>query len=266
MPGGVQGGVAQQWGGGGSFVQAPPASGSGPGPFQQVNTPMPMRSGGLPPARPMAPGAGFQQGGRPFVTPPGRPHNQQDPRRGLTVAGLCLGAGFLVLLLVFFMAQGLHIGNNGPQTSNVQGGNNTQGSTSSQTATPTDDPTATVEVSPTATQTQYPGQQYIFNAKTSRSVNGGQPVDPTTTFKAGQRIYVTFSIHSEKPGAYCLLWFLNSQRVSHYENPVKGAGSTSGYSWAVIQGSGPAYVEVYWASSVACTDKVLAQHVDFTIG
>lgn len=257
---GIPGTQAQPWtNNGGAFTptMAPPPNNGGPAPLQNINAPVtaPPSAGEGQAAWP-----GFQPAPRPFAQQP-RSFSDRTGKQSLqmrfTVAGLLVLLGGLLLFFVFLMAQGLH-----PQSAaqvNNPSGNAPQPTNAAATQAPT------VSVSPTATVDgkQYPAQQYIFSAQTA-TANGSQPGTPSTTFKSGQKIYVTFSIHSTTPGAYCISWFLANKEVSNYQNPVS-AGSSTGYSWAMISGTGPAYVEIYWASSKACTDKVLAQHVDFTM-
>ena len=95
--------------------------------------------------------------------------------------------------------------------------------------------------------------------------NTAQPIQTTTTFKVKQRIYVTFAIHPNgKSGAICLYWYLNNHAVTEFPFPVTAAASAA-YSYAIYGGRGNGYVEIYWASTTACSDRMLAQHVPFTV-
>ncbi|MBE3558333.1 MAG: hypothetical protein IMW89_03805 [Ktedonobacteraceae bacterium] len=197
----------------------------------------------------------------PYVSQGGQGRRGYDAMRlRFGIAMLCVLAGGLLLLFVFFMSLGLH---QSSQVTNVQTGKSTP------VLKTTSAPVSPVSQSPTPAASPtpvYPGQQYIDNAQMASEVRNGRPAQLATTFKPGQQIFVTFSIHSGgRAGAYCLLWYLNNKQISHYEHVIDPAASW-GYSWAYIAGTGPAYVEIYWASTVACTDKILAQHVDFTVG
>ena len=76
---------------------------------------------------------------------------------------------------------------------------------------------------------------------------------------------MTFSLHPNgKNGAVCLFWYLNNRNIAQYPFGVT-AGAKAGYSYATYAGPGTAYVEIYWASTIACSDKILAQHVNFTV-
>jgi hypothetical protein len=125
--------------------------------------------------------------------------------------------------------------------------------------------TTALAVTPTPA---FPGQQYIDNAQVAGSVNTktAQPIQLATTFKVSQQIFVTFAVHpGGRNGAVCLLWYLNSHQFTHYEFLANG-NATPAYSYAYPGSAGAGYVEIYWASTTACADKVLAQHVNFTVG
>lgn len=189
-----------------------------------------------------------------FTPPTGSRHT----KLGLIVAGICILAGGLILIFVYFSATGLPGGSSSnsaltTSTPNVS------------TATSTTAPTATSI--PSQTATTYPGQKYIDHAQMSAAVdqNTLQPSQLTTTFKTGQNIYVSFQVHSDgHVGAVCINWYLNSKSVTNFNLPVSATSKRS-YAYAIYGGAGQAYVELYWSSSTQCTDKVLAQHVDFTV-
>jgi hypothetical protein len=197
----------------------------------------------------------YQPGYPPHVTPP---NGSRNTKLGFILAGLCILAGSLILIFVYFLAVGLQEGNS----------NNSASITSTpkvSTSTPTTEPTATAI--PSKTATTYPGQQYIDNAQMSASVdpNTLQPSQLTTSFQTGQKIYVSFQVHPNgHAGAVCIIWYLQSKQITNFSIPVS---ATSGYSYAyaIYGGSGPAYVELYWASNTQCSDQVLAQHVNFTV-
>jgi hypothetical protein len=212
-----------------------------------------------PPSGQMWSGQAFQPayplGPPPQVTPPAGSRNTKP---GFILAGLCILAGGLILIFVYFLATG------------IPGGNSSNSATTTSTpkvstSTPTTAPTATAIPSPTATN--YPGQQYIDNARLSAALdsNSLQPTQLTTTFKTSQKIYVSFQLHpAGHAGAVCIIWYLNSKQVTNFNLPVSATSKYS-YAYAIYGGAGAAYVELYWASTTQCTDQVLAQHVDFTV-
>jgi hypothetical protein len=179
---------------------------------------------------------------------------------GFILAGLCVITGGLILVFVYFMASGL------PSTSTTGASRGIPTASSTILASPTTgipSPTAL----PSPTMGAFPGQQYIDNPQMASMVNTNtaQPLQTTTTFKVNQRIYVTFNIHPNgKGGAVCLLWYLNRKIVTQFPFAVT-ASANAGYSYAIYGGAGGGYVEIYWASSTACSDKILAERVNFTV-
>ena len=179
----------------------------------------------------------------------------RNSRLGFVIAGLCILAGALILVFVYFIAAG------------SPGGNTATTAIGSPVPLPTKAPIPTATTAPTPTATIYPGQQYINNAQMASAINSSslQPTQLATTFKTNQRIYVTFQLHlSGHNGAVCLLWYLNGQQITQYSFAI-GANSKLSYAYAIYGGTGTAYVNIYWASTIQCTDQLLAQHVNFTV-
>jgi hypothetical protein len=179
---------------------------------------------------------------------------------GFIIATIFVATGALLLVLVYILALGLPMHN---LASTLIG---TPQATRSILPTPTlaaSTPTA----QPTPTTSAFPGQQFIDNPQMASAINfnTAQPVQTTTTFKVNQRIYVTFAIHPNgRSGAICLYWFLNNHAVTQFPFPVTAAARAA-YSYAIYGGTGNGYVEIYWASTTACSDRMLAQHVTFTV-
>ncbi|HLL79421.1 MAG TPA: hypothetical protein VKT25_07980 [Ktedonobacteraceae bacterium] len=205
-----------------------------------------------PPVEPWQAGASTPVGytlGRPgYGNQP--PRKNSNPKLGFIVAGLCIVTGALLLVFVYFMA--------------VDGQGNPSGSASSITPAASS-PTVAASPSPTTpspTATTYPGQQYIDNAQMSSSP---PPLQASTTFKTGQKIYVAFHLHPHgQKGVVCLTWYLNGQKATAYNFPV-GSGETSTYAFAIFGQTGPGYVQLYWASDTSCSNEQLAQSVNFTV-
>ena len=194
----------------------------------------------------------------PFV----RPQPPRVSNVGFIVGGLCVTVGALILVFVYVMAQTLLFSSASTSTTSTA----TPLTTTHSKPLPTVAiPTPTVVTSPTVGT--FPGQQYIDNPQMASEVNTNtaQPLQVTAMFRVSQRIYVTFDIHpSGNNGAVCLVWHLNNQVVTQFPFAVT-ASARAGYSYAVYGATGAGYVEIYWASSVACSDELLAQHVNFTV-
>jgi hypothetical protein len=173
---------------------------------------------------------------------------------GFIVAGLCVITGGLILIFVYFMTLGLPSSSTGTNTAKTNIATNSSPTTASSPAS-----------SPTATP--FPGQKYIDHAQLASSIDptSYQAIQLTTTFKANQRIYITFQLHpAGQNGAACLLWYAHNKEFFSYPLPVY-PNERMTYSYASYSGTGSGYVEIYWASTIKCTDKILAQHVNFTV-
>lgn len=231
----------------------------------------PFATTSVPPMTSLTPGPGDAQPSSSipealaFSTPPPLPKaGHRSAGIGFGLAGLCTIVACLLLLFVYVMAQTL------PQSSNDSSARVAGGSSLVAQNTPVIDlsPTATTPIaSPTAT---YPGQQYISNAQTAITINvaTGQPTLPTTTFKVGQKIYITFDVHpAGHTGAICLLWFINATQFASYPFALDTTNTTSAYSYAATRNAGPGYIEIYWENAPSCIDpnKILGDHVDFTV-
>jgi hypothetical protein len=200
---------------------------------------------------------GFPPGPPPQVTPP---HGSHNIKLGFIVAGLCIFSGGLILIFVYFLAIGL-TGSNSANSASTTSTPNVPTSLSTATIAPT------ATAIPSQTATVFPGQQYIDNAQMSTSIDSNtlQPTQLTTTFKTGQKIFVSFQVHpSGNTGAVCLIWYLNSKQITNFSLPVSPT-SKSSYAYSIYGGAGTSYVEIYWASTTQCTDQVLAQHINFIV-
>lgn len=181
---------------------------------------------------------------------------------GFIIASLCVFTGALLLILVYILSVGL-------ASSTVQTQSVTTNSipTTTRQHTPTAEPTHQTQPTPTVPSGTFPAQQYISNPQMASAVNTNtaQVIQAATTFHVGQRVYVTFTIHPNgHSGAVCLDWYTNAQAFSNYEFAVS-PGSTVAYSYTYYATSGPANVQIYWASSVSCNDELLAQRINFTV-
>jgi hypothetical protein len=183
---------------------------------------------------------------------------------GFIIASVCVITGGLLLILVYFIAAGLPPLTT--QTQSITTGSPILTATPHSTATAVV-PTPTAKPTPIASVGAFPAQQFIANPQLASAVNmtTAQVVQPATSFRVGQRVYVTFAIHPDgRSGAVCLLWYSNARTFSHFEFAVS-SNSTIAYSYTYYATSGPAYVEIYWASDISCSDKMLAQRVNFTV-
>lgn len=183
---------------------------------------------------------------------------------GFIIASVCVITGGLLLILVYFITAGLPPSTT--QTQSITTDNPLVTATAHSTPTAVV-PTSTPKPTSTASIGAFPAQQFIGDPQMASAVNmtTAQVIQPATTFHVGQRVYVTFAIHpAGRSGAVCLLWYSNARTFSHFEFAVS-SNSTVAYSYTYYATSGPAFVEIYWASDISCSDKMLAQRVNFTV-
>ncbi|GHO87277.1 hypothetical protein KSZ_52830 [Dictyobacter formicarum] len=174
------------------------------------------------------------------------------------------------MVFVFIMAQSLPLTQTTVST-NVAPEPNTKPVA---TKPATTQPAATQpQTTPTATPTTpISGNLYVDNTSITNGVDmrTGQPLQPTQTFRLGQSVYVTMIIHQAAySGAICLDWSVNNH-VYPYSNPATPGGATylaqtSAYFYYKPGSVGSGSVDISWASSTACTDKVPIQHFLFTV-
>lgn len=205
-----------------------------------------------------------------WVQPQPTPRRQPRIKLGFTVAGMCLMAGALIMVFVFIMAQSL------PLTPITASTDVTPQPTAQPAATQpaATQPTATQpQATPTATPTPpLSGNLYVDNTSLTNGVDArtGQPLQPTQTFRLGQSVYLTMVIHQAAySGAICLNWSVNNHSYP-YANPATPGGATylaqtSAYFYYKPGSVGSGFVDIYWASSTACIDKVPIQHLLFTV-
>jgi hypothetical protein len=197
----------------------------------------------------------------PRMEPRKRKRLEVSSNIGLTIAGLCVFTSALILIFVYFMATGLSNDATGTGRGISQAPTAT---TIASSPSPVSSPTMVVSSTPAA----LPGEQFINHAQVASAINFSTAKATTraSKFSVKQRIYVTFDLHpNSQAGAVCLLWYLNGRKIAHYEFAVPPGISKSAYSYAVYQATGAGSVHIYWASSIACTNKLLAQEVNFNV-
>lgn len=94
-----------------------------------------------------------------------------------------------------------------------------------------------------------PASNIITSASTASNIDfhTAVPLIETTTFKPGEPIFLTYSVHPPTPGTVLIKWYTNSL---FYESsppmPIKNAKDTNGYT--VMQFAQPleGSVELYW--------------------
>jgi hypothetical protein len=182
------------------------------------------------------------------------------PRFGFTISGAFILTGTLLLIFVFLISLSL------PASSLSLSQTAVPTITTKAKDTPTIKATATPEATISPTAGAFPGQQFIDNGQTASAVNTNTATatHATSSFKVHQQIYVTFAVHASQNGTVCLMWFLNEKQFDGYNFAISGL-STSAYSYTTANTPGTGYVQIYWATKPDCSDKTLAQQVNFTV-
>lgn len=142
----------------------------------------------------------------------------------------------------------------------------------------------TVSAPSTPTATAYPGtigtptigSKYVTSAVTARGVDSnGNAVNPTSTFAAGQKVYVVAHVSNPPVGQHRLSieWFLNGQQVNtppevSIGKPVTGSANVSFTNVYTYGGRGTA--RIYWdlpsdTSYDLDPDAFLARDVAFEV-
>ncbi len=196
------------------------------------------------------------------------PNSVLEPRRGFTIAGVCMGIGALILIFVFIMAQSLSAMDNAA----IQAANQRNRERATAMAIPTLSPAPSPTISNATPLADTPGSKYIDNIQIGTTINMSSVVitQVTKNFKAGQRIYITMNVNSTGyQGAVCLDWYVQDVYVTHFAFPTTADPSlphSTAWSYAALTSKGTGHVDVSWATSTICADKVLAQRVDFSVG
>ena len=185
---------------------------------------------------------------------------------GFTVAGICFAAGTLLLILVAVLAQSLP---SSPTTAQMKQPAKMSADPHLLTSTPAMVTSTPVSIQHTPTPTTTLTTIYIDNVHLASTVNTatGTPLTETGIFHVGQPVYITVTLHQPAyNGAVCLNWSINNSIVP-YNTLIGNSGlaQTNAYFYFKPGSAGQGQVNVYWASSTACMDKVLVQHAVFTV-
>jgi len=180
------------------------------------------------------------------------------PRLGFSIAAACITVGTLLLILVFGIVRTL------PRTDTATNTNQQNAQAAQNTPTPPLNPT--IALSPSVSPA-LGGLKYFDKAQIGSEINNNtaQIITQSTTFQVNQKIYVTFQVHTgDQLGAACLLWHWGNKSQTHFEFPLL-ASTGAAYSYMPAIASGAGNVAIYYASTIACTDKILAQSISFTV-
>lgn len=92
------------------------------------------------------------------------------------------------------------------------------------------------------------------------------PMQPTTTFTANRKIYLTFAIASGNQDGYIKAkWYADGQSVSSTSFQHLHANTSGVFSATYITPTTNGLIELYWCTQANCSDAQLAQVVHFTV-
>ncbi len=212
-----------------------------------------------PVGQPLQPNYTYPQAGYPVGVPPVAPGiygmpPQQPKKRSRVGLFIAIGVGVLLLACVAIV---LLI----PRTTATPTG---KGGTTPAT-TPATTPTSNT---PSGQNIVASASAIILNAKTTSAVDTNYaPTKPTTTFKTGDTVYITFDIQSGDNDGYIeTKWYADGKvfdnKIFHHTHGNTVAYSSIPYTTATPKGAG----ELYWCTKADCSDGQLAQIVNFTVG
>ncbi len=181
--------------------------------------------------------------------------NMQPKRRsrvgliiGIALVGLVLLCGGLIAIVAV-------AGKNASTTATVS----TDAATPTSPATPPSSVPTSSNIVPTASK-------IIFNVQTSSAIDADDnPTNVTTSFTAGQTVYLTFQDDSQgKDGFIQVKWYKDGTLVST-QLLKHSAQNNIGYFSRPYGDTGNAAAALYWCTQSSCGDAQLAQVNTFTI-
>jgi hypothetical protein len=114
-------------------------------------------------------------------------------------------------------------------------------------------PTPTIMLPPPQTANQFgPAATIITSAATASTIDKttAQPLNETTQFKAGDTIYLTYSVHPKAPGTVTVKWYTNNNLYEE-SKPIPVADAVSGYVPIQYSQAAEGTVELYWNDQLA---------------
>jgi hypothetical protein len=209
--------------------------------------------------------------GAPYAPPPASfvPPVQQPPTRpkGPNV-GLIIGIVVLLLLVVGGGFLAIRAASNGSKTNTTTTPTATTAQstpTTSITPTPIVTP-ATGGTVPSAAQVDPAAAAIITNAQTASAIDSNDfPTTVTSSFTAGQTIYVTFHLTTNGQSGYSeARLFSNTTYIGNKILTIQ-SNFDHGYFTVFINQAATGTVGLYWCTQANCSDAKLATFVTFTV-
>ncbi len=109
---------------------------------------------------------------------------------------------------------------------------------------------------PTATNVIGPASKIINSVATASVIdpNSGYPKTATNHFMVNQKVYLTYSVHSNKPGTITVIWYTNNNPYFTSKQqaiPPKGSNGFNGNTDEIFAVSTQGAVEIYWNDQLA---------------
>jgi hypothetical protein len=209
--------------------------------------------------------------GAPYAPPPASfvPPVQQPPTRpkGPNV-GLIIGIVVLLLLVVGGGFLAIRAASNGSKTNTTTTPTATTAQstpTTSITPTPIVTP-ATGGTVPSAAQVDPAAAAIITKAQTASAIDSNDfPTTLTSSFNAGQTVYVTFNLTTNGQSGYSeARLFSNTTYIGNKILTIQ-SNFDHGYFTVFINQAATGTVGLYWCTQANCSDAKLATFVTFTV-
>lgn len=109
---------------------------------------------------------------------------------------------------------------------------------------------------PTATTTTGPASNIINSVATASIIdpNSGYPKTATNRFTVNQKVYLTYSVHSNKAGNIIVKWYTNGNIYfisKQQATPPKGSNGFNGNTDEIFAVPLEGKVEIYWNDQLA---------------
>jgi hypothetical protein len=232
------------------------------------NTPSAQGSYGAPQyGFPGQPGPGFPgqpgPGGYPIGQPMPGPYGTPTPPKRRSRVGLIIGIVVLVLVLA---CAGIVVAATMAAKNAVSTANATPVATTGATAAAQAPTTAAASDMPATSAVVPAAAAILSNPKTASAVDQNLlPTTQTSTFKTGQKIYVTFVINSQGKNGYIQIkWYQNGQSLTS-DILAHHAENDRGYFSLAYNEPGDGGAAIYWCVQANCSDAQLAQIVKFSV-
>ena len=109
---------------------------------------------------------------------------------------------------------------------------------------------------PTATTSTGPASNVINSVATASTIdpNSGYPKKATNSFTVNQKVYLTYSVHSNKAGTITVTWYTNGHvyfTSKQEATPPKGSNGFNGNTDEIFAVPLQGMVEIYWNGQLA---------------